>query len=258
MIDYRVDGDGIAIVTWNVPGSSVNTLTDASTAAYVAAMDKALADPAVKGIVVTSAKNDFIAGADVQDFLADRTVAGLEAGSRAINHVFRRLEIAGKPMVAAINGTALGGGLELALACDMLVAAEGAKLGQPEIKLGVFPPIAAILLPRIVPVPRAMELVLGGGTIDAREALSIGLVNRVFPRESFAADTAKFLEPFLSLSRVALLYTKRAMRVATGRPFLEALHDVEQIYLKELMATEDATEGLNSFMEKRKPIWKNR
>jgi enoyl-CoA hydratase/carnithine racemase len=122
----------------------------------------------------------------------------------------------------------------------------------------VFPPIAAILMPRIVPVPRAMELVLGGGTIDAREAHSIGLVNRVFPKESFAADTAKFLEQFLSLSRVALIYTKRAMRVATGRPFGEALHDVEQIYLKEMMATEDATEGLNSFMEKRKPVWKNR
>jgi cyclohexa-1,5-dienecarbonyl-CoA hydratase len=135
------------------------------------------------------------------------------------------------PTVAAVNGAALGGGLELALACDMLVAADGSKLGQPEIKLGVFPPIAAILLPRIVPVPRAMELVLGGGTIDAREALSIGLVNRVFPRASFAADTEKFLEQFLSLSRAALIYTKRAMREAAGRPFHEALYRVEQIYL---------------------------
>ncbi|MFP5465728.1 MAG: enoyl-CoA hydratase-related protein, partial [Gammaproteobacteria bacterium] len=88
MIDYRVDGDGIAIVTWNVPGSPVNTLNDAATTAYVAAVDKALADPAVKGIVVTSAKSDFIAGADINDFLADRSVAGLEAGSRAINRVF--------------------------------------------------------------------------------------------------------------------------------------------------------------------------
>jgi len=127
MIDYRVDGDGVAILTWDVPGASVNTLTDASTAAYVAAVDKALADPAVKGIVVTSAKKDFLAGADVQDFLADRSLAKLEAGSRAINKVFRRLETAGKPMVAAINGTALGGGLELALACHYRVAADNPK-----------------------------------------------------------------------------------------------------------------------------------
>jgi len=251
-LQYERNGEVIRIAVNRPP---FNVLDIATMAEMNVALDQAAKEDGAKLLLVTGAgEKAFSAGVDVADHTRDKVQSMIDTFHGNI----RRIMALPIPTVAAVNGAALGGGLELALACDMLVAAEGAKLGQPEIKLGVFPPIAAILLPRIVPVPRAMELVLGGGTIDAREALSIGLVNRVFPRESFAADTAKFLEPFLSLSRVALLYTKRAMRVATGRPFLEALHDVEQIYLKELMATEDATEGLNSFMEKRKPIWKNR
>jgi len=251
-LQYERNGEVIRIAVNRPP---FNVLDIATMAEMNVALDQAAKEDGAKLPLVTGAgEKAFSAGVDVADHTRDKVQSMIDTFHGNI----RRIMALPIPTVAAVNGAALGGGLELALACDMLVAAEGAKLGQPEIKLGVFPPIAAILLPRIVPVPRAMELVLGGGTIDAREALSIGLVNRVFPRESFAADTAKFLEPFLSLSRVALLYTKRAMRVATGRPFLEALHDVEQIYLKELMATEDATEGLNSFMEKRKPIWKNR
>ena len=251
-LQYERNGEVIRIAVNRPP---FNVLDIATMAEMNLALDRVAKEDGAKLLLVTGAgEKAFSAGVDVADHTRDKVQSMIDTFHGNI----RRIMALPIPTVAAVNGAALGGGLELALACDMLVAAEGAKLGQPEIKLGVFPPIAAILLPRIVPVPRAMELVLGGGTIDAREALSIGLVNRVFPRESFAADTAKFLEPFLSLSRVALLYTKRAMRVATGRPFLEALHDVEQIYLKELMATEDATEGLNSFMEKRKPIWKNR
>lgn len=184
MIDYRVDGDGVAILTWDVPGASVNTLTDASTAAYVAAVDKALADPAVKGIVVTSAKKDFLAGADVQDFLADRSLAKLEAGSRAINKVFRRLETAGKPMVAAINGTALGGGLELALACHYRVAADNPKtrIGLPEVTLGVLPGAGGTQrLPRLIGVRAAVPLLVEGKRLPVADALKAGIVNAVVP-----------------------------------------------------------------------------
>ena len=140
----------------------------------------------------------------------------------------------------------------------MLFRSEDTKIGQPEIKLGVFPPIAAILMPRIMPLPKVMELLLGGGLIIAQEALALGLLNRVFPRASFAQDTQAFLAQFLGLSRVALMYTKKAVREAAGKPFFEALFTVEQIYLKDLMATADAVEGLNSFMEKRKPVWQNK
>jgi len=232
-----------------------NVLDIATMAEMNVALDRVAKEDGAKVLVVTGVgEKAFSAGVDVADHTKDKVQSMIDTFHGNI----RRILALPIPTVAAINGASLGGGFELALACDMLVAAEGAKIGQPEIKLGVFPPIAAILMPRITSTPRAMELVLGGGTIDAREAQAIGLVNKVFPRDTFSADTAKFLEQFLSLSRTALLYSKRAMRVAVGRPFAEALHDVEQIYLNELMATEDATEGLNSFMEKRKPVWKNR
>ena len=251
-LQYERTGDLIRIAINRPP---FNVLDIATMAEMNLALDRAGEEPGAKALMLTGAgEKAFSAGVDVADHTKDKVQGMIDTFHGNIKRVLA-MPI---PTVAAINGAALGGGFELALACDMLVAAEGAKIGQPEIKLGVLPPIAAILMPRIAPTPRAMELVLGGGTIDAREAHAIGLVNKVFARETFAADTAKFLDQFLSLSRVALIYAKRAMRVAIGRPFAEALHDVEEIYLKEMMATEDATEGLNAFMEKRKPVWKNR
>jgi cyclohexa-1,5-dienecarbonyl-CoA hydratase len=251
-LQYERTGDLIRIAINRPP---FNVLDIATMAEMNLALDRALEEQGAKALMLTGVgEKAFSAGVDVADHTKDKVSAMIETFHGNIKRVLA-MPI---PTVAAINGAALGGGCEFAIACDMVVAAEGAKLGQPEIKLGVFPPIAAILMPRIAPTPRAMELVLGGGIIDAREAHAIGLVNKVYPRETFVADTAKFLEQFLSLSRAALVYAKHAMREATGRPFHEALHHVEQIYLKDMMATEDATEGLNAFMEKRKPVWKNR
>jgi len=251
-LQYERTGDLIRIAINRPP---FNVLDIATMAEMNLALDRALEEQGAKALMLTGVgEKAFSAGVDVADHTKDKVSAMIETFHGNIKRVLA-MPI---PTVAAINGAALGGGCEFAIACDMVVAAEGAKLGQPEIKLGVFPPIAAILMPRIAPTPRAMELVLGGGIIDAREAHAIGLVNKVYPRETFLADTAKFLEQFLSLSRAALVYAKHAMREATGRPFHEALHHVEQIYLKDMMATEDATEGLNAFMEKRKPVWKNR
>ena len=251
-LQYERTGDLIRIAINRPP---FNVLDIATMAEMNLALDRALEEQGAKALMLTGVgEKAFSAGVDVADHTKDKVSAMIETFHGNIKRVLA-MPI---PTVAAINGAALGGGCEFAIACDMVVAAEGAKLGQPEIKLGVFPPIAAILMPRIAPSPRAMELVLGGGIIDAREAHAIGLVNKVYPRETFVADTAKFLEQFLSLSRAALVYAKHAMREATGRPFHEALHHVEQIYLKDMMATEDATEGLNAFMEKRRPVWKNR
>ena len=251
-LHYERTGDLIRIAINRPP---FNVLDIATMAEMNLALDRALEEQGAKALMLTGVgEKAFSAGVDVADHTNDKVSAMIETFHGNIKRVLA-MPI---PTVAAINGAALGGGCEFAIACDMVVAAEGAKLGQPEIKLGVFPPIAAILMPRIAPTPRAMELVLGGGIIDAREAHAIGLVNKVYPRETFVADTAKFLEQFLSLSRAALVYAKHAMREAAGRPFHEALHHVEQIYLEDMMATEDATEGLNAFMEKRKPVWKNR
>ncbi|GAB4175559.1 MAG: enoyl-CoA hydratase-related protein [Rhodocyclaceae bacterium] len=219
------------------------------------ALDRASAETGAKVLMITASGDKvFSAGVDVMDHTPDKVVQMIEV----FHGILKRLMVFPLPTVAAVNGSAFGGGCELAIACDMAVAVEGAKLGQPEIKLGVFPPIAAILMPRILPLPRVMEMLLGGNPIEAREALDLGMLNRVFPRASFEEDCRSFVGQFLSLSRVALLYTKKAIREAAGKPFFEALFNVEQIYLKELMATHDACEGLNSFMEKRKPVWQDR
>jgi cyclohexa-1,5-dienecarbonyl-CoA hydratase len=219
------------------------------------ALDLAAKNESAKLLMITGkGEKAFSAGVDVMDHTPDKVDRMIEV----FHGILKRLMAFPLPTVAAVNGSAMGGGCELVIACDMAVATEDSKLGQPEIKLGVFPPIAAILMPRTMPQPKAMELLLGGGLISASEALGYGMLNKVFPRASFAHDTRAFIEQFLSLSRVALMYTKRAIREASGKPFLEALFTVEQIYLKELMATADAVEGLNAFMEKRKPVWKSK
>lgn len=186
MIDYRVDDDGIAVVTWNNPDSPVNTLTDVSLAAYEAAMDRALADTAVRGLVVTSAKRDFIAGADVHNFLATRSVQDLEARSRRASALIRRLETAGKPLVAAINGTALGGGLEITLGCHYRIAADNPKtrLGLPEVTLGVLPGAGGTQrLPRLIGIRAAVPLMAEGKRLPVADALKAGIVHAVVPAD---------------------------------------------------------------------------
>jgi cyclohexa-1,5-dienecarbonyl-CoA hydratase len=219
------------------------------------ALDAAAAEPSAKVLMITAAgEKVFSAGVDVMDHTPDKVVQMIDV----FHGILKRLMVFPLPTVAALNGSAMGGGCELAIACDMVIASDSAKLGQPEIKLGVFPPIAAILMPKIIALPKVMELLLGGGLIDAAEAERLGMLNRVVSRENFRAEARAFVEQFLSLSRVALIYTKRAIREASGKPFFEALFTVEQIYLKELMGTADAVEGLNAFMEKRKPVWTDR
>jgi cyclohexa-1,5-dienecarbonyl-CoA hydratase len=207
------------------------------------ALDLAMDNKTAKVLVITgNGDKTFSSGVDVMDHTPDKVVKMIDV----FHGLLKRLMLVPIPTVAVVNGPALGGGCELAIACDMVVASEKAKFGQPEIKLGVFPPIAAILLPRQVPMTKVMELLLGGGIIDAKEAHRIGMVNAVFPAENFAADAGKYLEQFTTLSRVALLHTKKAVKEAANRPFYEALHHVEHHYLHELMGTEDAVEGLNS------------
>jgi cyclohexa-1,5-dienecarbonyl-CoA hydratase len=218
------------------------------------ALDRCLAATDVKMLMITGAgEKAFSAGVEVADHTPDKVDRMIEV----FHGIFRRLQEMPVPTLAAVNGAALGGGMEVAIACDMIVAAAGAKFGQPEIKLAVFPPIAAVLLPRLVPPARAMELLLGGENIAAEEAKEIGLVNRVFAKESFRADVEAYVAPYLSLSRAALASTRKAIRAAAGKPFGAALDTVEGIYLKELMETEDAKEGLAAFLEKRKPVWRN-
>jgi cyclohexa-1,5-dienecarbonyl-CoA hydratase len=250
-IKYGVE-NGLATLAINRP--PFNVLDIPTMDEINAALDACIADTNVKLLVITGVgEKAFSAGVEVADHTPDKVDRMIDV----FHGIFRRLQQLPVPSLAAVNGAALGGGMELAIGCDMLVAASGAKFGQPEIKLAVFPPIAAVLLPRLVPPARAMEILLGGENLVAEEALKIGLVNRVFAKESFTADVQAFVAPYLGLSRAALLSARKAIRAAAGKPFGPALDAAESIYLKELMATDDAKEGLAAFLEKRKPVWRN-
>jgi cyclohexa-1,5-dienecarbonyl-CoA hydratase len=196
----------------------------------------------------------FSAGVAVEEHVAETIYQMLEA----FHHIFRALEAAAKPALAVVDGAALGGGCELVAACDIVVASERARFGQPEIKLGVFPPVAALLLPRVIGEKRARELILTGELIDAPEALRLGLVNYGVNSAQLEQKLQEVLNRLRSLSAPALEATRRALDAGRGWSFDETLKRVENIYLNELMKTEDAQEGVRAFMEKRTPSWRNR
>jgi cyclohexa-1,5-dienecarbonyl-CoA hydratase len=210
--------------------------------------------PTLKVLVIEGEGKAFSAGVAVEDHLGDRIKPMLET----FHGVFRLLRRLDCVTVAAVRGAALGGGAELATFCDVVIASEDATFGQPEIKVGVFPPIAAIHYPRRVSVPRALSLLLTGEIIGAREAERIGLVDRVVPADRLGEAVDRELERLRAQSAVVLRLTKRAVRESLGVDFEQALAALESVYLYELMATADAEEGLRAFVERRKPVWKDR
>lgn len=204
-------------------------------------------------LVLTGAGKAFCAGVDVSDHTADRVHEMLELFHSAIRAILA-FDI---PVVGALNGAALGGGCELAIACDLVVAREGAKLGQPEIRLGSLPPVAAVLLPRLIGRQRALDLVLTGRVIGAEEARGMGLVSHVLPAEGFADGLREYVAGLGSLSRPVLRLAKRAVLEGLALPFDQALQRTEEVYLDQLVHLHDAHEGLAAFLEKRDPVWKH-
>ena len=199
MIDYEVDGQGIATLTWNMPGRSMNVLNEDSLEAFSAALRRAVADDGVTGIVLTSAKRVFLAGADLEMMLkVPRDDARqLMAFLWDIQSRFRELETCGKPVVAAINGTALGGGLEICLSCHYRVAADrpDIQLGQPEAKIGLMPGAGGTQrLPRMIGARAALPLLLEGRSVSPREALAMGIVDRVVPEAELINEAKRWLQ----------------------------------------------------------------
>jgi cyclohexa-1,5-dienecarbonyl-CoA hydratase len=162
------------------------------------------------------------------------------------------------PTIALVNGAALGGGCEVAAFCDLVIASEKAKFGQPEIKVGVFPPIAAVMFPRIMGMKKAFEMILTGENIRAEEAKEIGLVNTVLPVDNFEEESKAIINRLTNLSSAVLQITKKSLYEPLGSKYEDAVKMVEDIYLEQLMKTEDANEGLRAFLEKREPVWKNK
>ena len=205
-------------------------------------------------IIDAAGEKAFSAGASVNDHLGDRVVTMLQL----FHDCFRRLSKTDLVTVALVRGAALGGGSELALACDFVLASERARFGQPEIQLGVFPPVAAYQLSRQLAPRRGLELLLTGDPVDAATAERLGIVNAVFPVAEFDARAAEWLQRLYRQSASSLRYAKKAFRLAQSGDFDERLAAVEWLYLEELMKTNDANEGLNAFIEKRRPEWQGR
>lgn len=246
--------DGVARLILNRP--PLNVLNIAMMREINTALEGLNGDPSVKVLVFEAAEGSkaFSAGVDVAEHTADKVKEMIEVFHR----MFRLLDKLEIPTVAVVDGAALGGGCELVLFCDMVIASERASFGQPEIQVGVFPPIAVIALPDIIGPKKALEMVLTGDRIRAAEALEIGLVNKVVPPEELRAAADEFVGKLAGLSGAVLRLTKRAVREGSTGRFADGLAAVEKLYLGPLMATEDANEGLAAFLEKRKPVWKNK
>lgn len=206
----------------------------------------------VKVVLFNAEGKCFSAGVDVGEHMGDLAPKMIES----FHGMFRLMDRLGGATVSSVYGSCLGGGCELAIFCDLVIADETAKFGQPEIQVGVLPPIAAQVMPRIIGRKAAMDLILSGRIISAEEALGMGLINKVV-KSGLLQETEQFIKPYLNLSAEVLRITKKTVKAGLVDDFEPSLKVIEDIYLNELMNTNDAQEGLKAFLEKRRPEWKN-
>jgi len=205
-------------------------------------------------IVISGDGNSFSAGVDVAAHAPDK----VESMLAKFHKVIRALVCTKKITIASIRGYCLGGGAELAMVCDMAYSTESAQWGFPEIKLGCYPPVAATALASLVGQKRAADLILTGRTISGAQAAEMGLANRAVPDGDLTAVVEESVQRLASLSSASLAITKKAIYAWDSMHFDKGLARAEKIYLEELMKTEDAQEGLNAFLEKRRPKWKGK
>ena len=243
--------DGLGTVTLNRP--PVNILNIAMMEEINDVLTSWQNKKDLKLVLFNAEGKCFSAGVDVGEHMGDLAPKMIEV----FHGMFRLMDSLGIPTVASVYGSCLGGGCELAVFCDFVIASQGAKFGQPEIQVGVFPPIAAQIMPRIIGRKAAMDLILSGRIISAEEAGRLGLVNRVVAEDELAKATSDFVKPYLKLSAEILRKTKKATTAGLRDDLEPSLRIIEDVYLNELMKTADAQEGLKAFLEKRKPEWKN-
>jgi cyclohexa-1,5-dienecarbonyl-CoA hydratase len=241
--------DGVAKLIINKP--PLNILDIATLEEMNQALAELRTDDEVKVVVITGAgEKAFSAGVSVGDHLGENLPKMVEVFHR----LFILLVEVDKPTIAVVNGVALGGGCEIVAGCDMAIATEKAQLGQPEIKLGVYPPPASVLFPRILGRRKAFELILSGDSISAREAERIGLVNKAVPDNEFEKATEEFIKRFTANSGLTLTQARRALYRNFDLDFNDAL-EVTGADATMVMAEENSLEGLKAFLEKRKPVW---
>jgi enoyl-CoA hydratase len=256
-IVLEVSGDGIAVLTMNRP-AKLNALN----AETMGELDDALArietDSSIRGLIVTGAgEKAFVAGADIAELAAHSAIEAHATSLRG-HRILRRLETMPKPSVAAINGFALGGGMELAMCCTIRVASPNAKLGQPEVKLGMVPGYGGTQrLPRLVGRGRALEMLLTGEAIDADEAYRIGLVNRVVPQAELLEFSRSLLRKMLANAPLAVGLTMQAVDAGLNCSLEDGLR-LEAAAFGVSATSEDRLEGTRAFLEKRPPLFKGK
>jgi len=245
--------NAVARITINRPPHNVldiETMKEVNTA-----IEEAKKEPGLKALVIAAAgEKTFSAGVDVGDHTPEKVDDMIEVFHR----IFRLLSTCDVPTVAVVRGMALGGGCEVATFCDMVIASDKAVFGQPEIKVGVYPSMAVAWFHRIIGAKKAYEMLLTGDMITAAEAERIGLINQVVPHEQLDQAVERFLGRLTDKSSAVLKWTKTAIRHGMGVEFERGLQDSEIIYKNGLMNTDDAKEGLLAFLQKRKPVWKEK
>ncbi len=244
---------GIARIVLNRPPAnvlSVDVMLDINSA-----LESLEYERGIKLVVLTATGKYFSAGFELSDHIGDRAYMMLEGFRR----IFENMAKLDKPTLAVVGGPALGAGNLLAASCDMVLAgAQNAKFGHPEIKGGVFNTVAAAALPRLVGRKKAFEMILGGASLSAAEAERSGLITRAVPDDKLEAEAVALIQRFQESSAPIMQYTRRAIHGGLDLSFAEAVRHAEDVYLNQLMGTEDMEEGLRAITEKRKPAWKDR
>ncbi|MFC1628060.1 enoyl-CoA hydratase/isomerase family protein [Gemmatimonadota bacterium] len=248
---YEVRED-IACITLNSP--PLNILTGAMMDEISTLLEQIAGDSSLKAVMLTANGKAFSGGADIGEHHPDQAPGMITSFTRLFS-LFGMLEL---PVVMAVNGAALGGGFELALMADILIATPEASFGQPEIRLGFFPPLAVVRLQELVGQARTIEITATGRIYTAAEMKEIGIVTRIVPGDELEDTLEAVLKDFRRASPLVMRMNIRTIRKLSNVPFDEALQEASRIFLEELMVTEEPVEGIASFAEKRRPEWKNR
>jgi cyclohexa-1,5-dienecarbonyl-CoA hydratase len=244
--------DGVARITLARPKHNVLDIEMMSE--LNAELDLLRVDTELKCAVLLGEGPSWCAGVEVADHKPEM-VSDMIA---VFNGIFERIETIEVPVIAGVHGACLGGGMEVAIACDVIVAAKSASFGQPEIKLGFFPPYAAIRLPQLIGPAKAIEVCTTGKRYSAEEARQIGFVSQVVEDDKLSETLDQLAGGICTASPLIIRLNKRAVKKHLGLDFQEALDGVSDLFLNELMKTEDTLEGILSFEEKRRPQWKNK
>lgn len=250
-IQYTLD-NGVARIRINRP-QAANALSLATLEELTYVLDQLELKEVARVVVIEGNDKAFSSGLDIAEHTEDNVYQLLDAYHRLI----RRLVDHGTVSFSVVKGMALGAGCELAAACDFCFAADNAKLGQPELKAGLFPSVAPVIYPRLLGLHRTFELILTGRIYDAREAEAIGLITRAIAHDKLDAEVEKWIQFLNGFSTPVLRLARRAISDAANLPFEEGLRHVEEVYLDQLMSTEDAKEGVRALRERRQPSWKH-